>query len=278
VRRIIITGDDFGFSSSVNRAIIEAHERGVLTNTSLMVTGEAFEEAVALAREHPKLGVGLHLVLTDGAAVLPPVKIPHIVDDEGRFRGPFAAGVRYQCHPAGSREVRMEIRAQLEKFQSTGLPLSHVDGHKHMHMPPIVLDTLALLAAEFSIRAVRLPAEELVLALQSDRKGVLGKSSLCAAFGTLRPIARRRLKAAGIRTPERVYGLFQTGRMTEDYWLKLIPQIRANWVEVYTHPTFDDVPSKKGASRPQLEALVSRRVREAIDRQGFRLATYNELN
>ena len=278
-RSIIITGDDFGSSRGVNRAIIEAHERGVLTNASLMVTGEAFEEAVALARAHPRLAVGLHLVLINGRSALSPQRIPHLVDPAGNFStNPFNAGLRYQCRPAARREIRLEIRAQLEKFRATGLRLSHVDGHRHMHMPPVVLSELAELAEQFGIRAVRLPSEELRLGLQADKSRPVQKTGLWGVFSALRETyARDRLRPAGIRFPDRVYGLLQTGRMTEAYLLKLIPRIRADWVEVYSHPTADPVALSNGASRQQLEALLSDRVREALDSEGFRLATYHEL-
>ena len=279
-RSLIITGDDFGFSGGVNRAIIEAHEAGVLTNASLMVAGEAFEGAVSLARQHPRLAVGLHLVLSDLPAVLPERQIPHLVDGQGRFSSNLVtAGFRYQCHPAVARELRAEIRAQLEKFRRTGLKLSHVDGHQHMHMTPIVLRELIRLAGEFGIRAIRIPSEEFRLAVRVDRGGFWEKGSLSVAFGMLRSYAASRLRPAGICFPDRVYGLLQSGRMTEDYLLKLIPQIRSDRVEIYLHPTTDDRDvDPKGASRSQLDALLSVRVREALDRAGFRLSTYAELN
>lgn len=274
-----MTGDDFGFSRGVNQAILQAHEQGILTNASLMVNGEAAEEAIALARQHPRLAVGLHLVLSCGKAALAPHKIPHLVGRDGQFSVHLVTpGFKYQCHGAARREIRSEIRAQLEKFRQTGLVLSHVDGHQHMHMLPVVLSTLAQLSGEFRIRASRIPSEEWGVALRLDRSGFLEKTGLSMAFGMLGPYARRQFRSVGIRFPERVYGLLQSGRMTEDYLLQLIPRIRADWVEIYSHPTTDSAASARGASRPQLDALISRRVREALLTQGFRLATYRELN
>lgn len=267
-RSVIVTGDDFGISSPVNRAITEAHERGVLTHASLMVTGEAWEEAVALARRHPTLSVGLHLVLVSGRSVLPHARIPRLVDREGRFgSSPFRAGVRYQMDSALRQELRREIRAQLERFRETGLKLSHVDGHRHMHLPPVVLGILGEWAGEFGIRSVRLPAEELGVTLAVDRSAWLEKTALCWTFRGVRlAYARRLLAAAGVECADRVYGLLQSGRMTEEYLLGLIPRIRARRVEIYTHPTTEDAPagSGRGASRAQWEALLSPRVREAL--------------
>lgn len=279
-RYMIITGDDFGSSHGVNQAIIEAHSRGILTSASLMVSGDAFEEAVELAHQHPRLAVGLHLVLISGRAVLPAQQIPHLVDQTGCFSSrPFLAGTLYQCHPAARREVQQEIRAQLEKFRQTGLKLSHVDGHRNMHLPPFVLGTLIDLAQEFGIRAIRSPSEELRTTLSIDRTGLLEKSLLSLAFRASGLYARRRLKSAGIQFSDRVYGVLQSGGITEEYLLKLIPKIEADWVEIYTHPTVDaNDGSPQGASPSQLAALLSDRVRRVLVSYGFRLATYFDLN
>ena len=256
MRTLIVTGDDFGMSSRVNAAIVEAHDRGVLTHASLMVAGNAFEEAVALARERPSLSVGLHLVILDGRAVLPPAEIPLLADPEGRFSdSPFLAGCRYFFRPAARVQLRREIRAQLERFRDTGLTLAHVDGHHHLHLHPVALSCLADLAGEFRIPAIRLPSEELSLALRLDPGNRATKILWAAIFGRLRRHGRRLLRGKNVRVADRVYGLLATGRVTEPYLLRLIPEIRADDVEIYSHP---------GASSDELAALVSPRVREAI--------------
>ncbi len=283
-RSIIITGDDFGSSPQVNRAIIQAHEQGVLTGASLMVTGEAWEEAVALAKAHPQLAVGLHLVLSSGRSVLPPDQIPALVDESGRFSSDLVrVGFRYQMNHRARTQVKREIQAQLEKFHQTGLRLSHVDGHQQMHLPPIVLKTLIELSEEFGIKAIRLPSEELRLTLRLDRSGWVEKVKLSLLFGLLRVgYAKRLLQEAGMNCAERVYGLLQTGRMTEEYLLGLIPQIRADRVEIYSHPIVEGADrfliDPLGAHPAQLAALLSRRVRSALDSNGFRLGTYGEMN
>ncbi len=281
-RRIaIINGDDFGFSQGVNRAIIQAHEQGILTSTSLMVTGEAFAEAVELAKAHPKLAVGLHLVVGCGKSVLAPSQIPHLVDAQGNFpEDPVLTGLRYQFHPAARRELPLEIRAQLEKFCQTGLPLSHVDGHLHHHVHPVVLHHLVSLANEFNIRVIRLPLEELQFTLAHNRENWLTKLIWSLVFTRLRRHGEGLLKQKGIQYADRVYGLLQTGRMTEAYLLELIPQIQADWVEIYSHPAIalpgepSNSPLNLGAA--ELDALLSDRVRQVLDQQGFQLTHYQE--
>jgi len=266
-RFVIINGDDFGFSHDVNQGIIQAHTEGVLTSTSLMVSGNAAPEAIALARNHPSLAVGLHLVLVCGQSVLSPAQIPHLVDKNGNFpHSSLQAGLRYQFLPPARGELRQEIRAQLEKFRASGLPLAHVDGHLHLHTHPVVLGILVELAQEFQIRVIRLPYEELRFTLKLDQREFLTKLVWSAVFAGLRCYGERLLTSHGIKFAERVYGLLQTGRVFEDYLLGLIPQIQADLVEIYTHPTVVD--------EMELKALVSERVRESLAVNGFELTNY----
>ena len=277
MRSIVITGDDFGLSAAVNRGILEAHERGVLTAASLMVTGDAFEEAVALAKAHPRLAVGLHLAVSSARSLLPPAEISRLVDPAtGRFSSALVkTGLVYQINRAARCQLRMEIRAQLEKFRATGLRLSHVDGHEHMHLHPVALSALIEFSGEFGIQVIRLPGEELCLALAVDRSRAVGKTALAVIFEALGLYARKRLRSAGIRWIDRVYGLLASGCVTEEYLLGLIPHIRADCVEIYAHPTADSGPQRDrlGASREQLAALLSEKVRRALLMNRFTLTT-----
>jgi chitin disaccharide deacetylase len=276
-RFAIINADDFGLSDAVNKAITQAHERGILTSASLMVTGNAVKAAVDYAHQHPRLGVGLHLVVIKGKAALPATQIPHLVDGQGEFsRNPFWAGLNYQFSAAARRELAAEIRAQLEKFQQTGLPLSHVDGHKHLHCHPVVLNILLDLAQEFSIPVIRLPWEELRLNLSIDRQNLLDKALHWWVFGQLRRSGLSRLQGLGLATPERVYGLLQTGKMSEGYLLKLIPQITANQIEIYFHPACATLNQITYGNETELQALLSQPVRQALEMARFQLVNFHE--
>jgi hopanoid biosynthesis associated protein HpnK len=279
---MIINGDDFGFSKGVNQAIIKAHEQGVLTSTSLMVTGEAAEEAVALARTHPNLGVGLHLVLVCGKSVLPPREIPHLVDSDGNFSSDsFKAGLHYQFSQEAHRELRREIRTQLEKFRQTGLRLSHVDGHLHLHSHPVVLGILTELADEFNIQMIRLPFEELQFTLKLDRSNLPTKFLWSFVFTGLRNYGEQLLKSNGIKFSERVYGLLQSGSMDEEYLQGLIPQIQADLVEIYSHPAIiipgEPLNGPPGAGEAELTAWLSDSVRELLSENGFELTNYKKI-
>ena len=143
-RRLIVNADDFGLSPSVNQAVVTAHRDGILTTASLMVNEPGFEEAIALAKQNPRLGVGLHLALSHGHAALLPGEIPGLVNERGEFSNrPVSTGLRYFVRRDLREELRREIKAQFEKFKATGLPLDHVNGHLHFHFHPRVFSMLA---------------------------------------------------------------------------------------------------------------------------------------
>jgi hopanoid biosynthesis associated protein HpnK len=247
-----------------------------------MVTGAAAGEAVAIARDRPSLAVGLHLVLVRGKAASPIEAVPSLVRPDGAFRdSAVVAGLVYQFSRRARTELRREIRAQLEAFRATGLALSHVDGHLHLHLHPVVLAILAELAGEFAIPAVRLPAEELGPSLAFDRSALAAKLVWAGIFRLLRRHGERRLGTAGIAYADRVYGLFQTGRVSEPDLLSLLPRIRGRRSELYAHPALPEpgepLNGPPGAGPRELAALVSARVREAMEAGGVRTATYADF-
>jgi chitin disaccharide deacetylase len=280
-----VTADDFGFSHGVNQAILRAHREGIVTSTSLMVTGDAAAEAVAIARANPDLAVGLHLVVVSGRAALAPEQIPALVDAQGLFRGgPVGIGLRYQFSRAARAQLRLEIREQLVRFRETGLPLAHVDGHLHLHLHPVVLSSLIELAEEFGIPAIRVPHEELGWNLSFDSRSAARKIVWSMIFGRLRRHAESKLSPAGIGFPDRVYGLLQTGRISEAYLLDLLPRLARSAaspeeVELYAHPDAalpgEPLNGPPGAGARELDALLSPRVRRAVAEAGFALADHS---
>ena len=280
---LIINGDDFGYSSAVNRAILQAHQQGVLTSTSLMVNERAADEAVQLAQATPSLAVGLHLVLVLGRATLSPAQIPHLVDADGRFtNSPFVAGVKYFFSPAARRELKHEMRAQFEKFAATGLPFSHVDGHTHLHMHPVIFDELLTLCEEFSVKRLRVVKGAMRVSLRLDRSQLPLQLVNGIVFNLLARRCEKKLHGRDFVVPENVYGLLQTGNLNEEYWLGLIPQMARTSCEVYLHPLAPDAEEWNRRENPrgavELQALLSPRVREAIRQAGFRLTTYQHLS
>jgi hopanoid biosynthesis associated protein HpnK len=283
-KQLIVSGDDFGLSPGTNSGIIKAHRDGILTNASLMVNGSAFAEAVELARATPSLSVGLHLVLVQGRATSAPSDIPDLVDGAGMFRNnATAAGLRYFFLSRLRPQIEREIGAQLEKYLSTGLPLSHVDGHLNIHMHPSVLAILLELASRYSIRAMRLPREPWRLSLRLDGRERGRKLLEALVFRNLTRFARSRLAAHGIRHPDQMFGLHQSGHVTEPYLLSVLQHLPAGITEVYGHPALVDAEARRWRpadyeSDAEVTAFTSARVHGVMRAADIELASYSDLS
>ncbi|HSF23987.1 MAG TPA: hopanoid biosynthesis-associated protein HpnK [Blastocatellia bacterium] len=278
---MIINADDFGISEAVNEAVIRAYQEGVLTTASLMVTGDAFDEAVKLAGENPGLGVGIHLVTVVGRSVLPHSEIPSLVDRDRNFsNNPTAAGLKYFFSPQTRRELRKELAAQFERFDSTRLPLSHIDGHLHLHAHPVIFNAALELGEKYGCRRIRVPREELRLALEFDSENAAQKRVHAALFGGLARWMKHTLKARGFTFAERVYGNLQSGRMNERYFLYLLDRLSAETNEIYFHPAFyrgDQITEEQRQGTIELEALTSSTVKRRIGELGIKLTNYAEI-
>lgn len=282
-RQLIVTADDFGMSPGVNAGIIRAHREGIVTNASLMVNAQARDEAVGLARDNPHLSLGLHLVLVQGRAALAAAEAPLLVRPDGCFSdSPVVSGFRYFFVPSAREQVRREVFTQIEKFLATGCTLSHVDGHLNIHMHPVVVDILIEAAERYGVRAVRLPREPLAPALRRDRRHLPRKLFEAAVFGSLSRWAGPRLDRAGVRYPDRVFGLHQSGRMSERYLLDLFGDLPPGVSEVYCHPAVLDGEARRW--RPaeydgelEMAALTGARVRQALAQSGIALISYRDL-
>lgn len=270
-RRLIVNADDFGRSGSINQAVIRAHSTGILTTASLMVNEPAFEEAVALAKEHPRLGVGLHLTLSHGHSALAPEQIPGLVNSRGEFgNNPVSAGFRYFAKRGLRGQLRAEIHAQFKKFHATGLTLDHVNGHLHFHLHPTVFGILMEDAEALGIRRLRLTRDPFWLNARLACGHWFYRGSHAFIYACLSGRARRPLKRRGIRHTRTVFGLLQNARVDEAYVTRLLPQLPPGDSELYSHPSLDEF-------KHEFDALVSEPVRAAIARLGINLIRYQDL-
>jgi hopanoid biosynthesis associated protein HpnK len=270
-RRLIVNADDFGVSSSVNAAVIRAHREGILTTASLMVNEPGFDEAVKLAKENPKLGVGLHLTLLMGHSALPHEKIPDLVNSRGEFRNsPVGVGMKYFFDADSRDQLRAEIHAQFEKFHATGLPLDHVNGHLHLHLHPTIFKILMHDADKLGIRHLRLTRDCLSRSRRMTSGRWFYRISHVAIYEWLSGRAREPLRQRGIQHAQITFGLLQTAHVDEDYILKLLPELPDGDSELYSHPSL-------GRFKHEFDALVSPRVKETISKLGIRLIRYQDL-
>ena len=270
-RRLIVNADDFGRSHSINEAVIRAHREGILTSASLMTNEPGFDEAVKLANENPKLGVGLHLTLLCGHSALPPEKIPGLVNPRGEFsENPVATGFRYFFNRSLREPLRAEIHAQFARFHATGLPLDHVDGHLHLHLHPVVFGILMEDAEKLGIRRMRFTRDCFARSRRMARGRWFYRISHAAIYQWLSNRAREPLRQRGIKHAQITFGLLQDSHVDEEYVLKLLPELPPGDSELYSHPSLDEF-------KHEFDALVSPRVKELVKKLGIELIRYQDL-
>jgi hopanoid biosynthesis associated protein HpnK len=233
VKTVTFSADDFGLTESVNEGIEKAHREGILQAASLMVAGPATADAVRRARANPSLRVGLHLVVIEGPAVLPPSEIPDLVDAAGQFPSDqLTLGLAYFFRPRIRRQLLAEIRAQFAAFAAIGLPLDHANAHKHMHLHPTVGAMMLRAGAEYGLRRIRVPAEPPKVLARCGTAATIGDRLLYRWTAILRHQAR----AAGVATNDHCFGLAWSGHMTAGRLRRLLPNLPDGDSEIYFHP------------------------------------------
>ena len=261
MRQLVVNADDFGFTRDTNDGIIAAHRDGILTATTLMANGAAFDHAVELAHAHPTLDVGCHLVLVGGPGQ--PASVPDLL----------LALTRGQINPY------RELRAQVEKIVAAGLQPRHLDTHKHTHLWPPVLKAVARLSQEFQIPWVRRPFDFPL----SIRPVPATRRLMSATLGGLRPLFHRVLTRHGCRTTDHFAGFEITGAFVSDDLVKLIAALPEGSTEFMCHPGYLREELRQAKTRlkqsreQELQALIDPRVREALVREGVRLVGYRHL-
>jgi hopanoid biosynthesis associated protein HpnK len=280
VKRLIVTGDDFGASQQVNEAIERAHLEGVLNTTCLMVAGAAAADAVQRAKRMPRLRVGLHVVVVDGRPLLPARDVPALVDADGRFSNRLvSAGLNFFFNPAARQQLDAEIRAQFRAYRATGLPLDHANGHNHMHLHPTVLSAIIRIGREHGLKAVRVPFEPLTpswRAMRTDLRGRFGNGVLLAPMLGL---MRARLHAAGLRCNDFVFGLNDTSHMTRERVLALLRELPHGVTEMYFHPATSRTCEMPAGAQCQEEllALTDPQVAQLVRDAGIVMTTFTDL-
>jgi hopanoid biosynthesis associated protein HpnK len=275
-RRLIVTADDFGAAVAVNEAVEEAHRGGILSAASLMVAAEAAGDAVERARRLPSLGVGLHLVLVDGAPILPPEELPDLIGADGRFpQDEIAMGVRIFCNARARAQAEREIRAQLDAFRRTGLALDHLNGHHHFHVHPTVQRIVLKLAPEYGVKAVRVPHEPFLAAWRATGERP-GQRFLAWLLHWRRAWwMKRRLRRAVIGYNDHIFGLVDSGHMLPDRVARFLGALPPGISEVYCHPATsryagaDALPETYEPVR-EFEALIDSAVIDAMKRLGLK--------
>lgn len=280
-KQLIINADDFGIHPAVNEAVRKAATEGILTSTSLMAGGDAFDEAVEMARSMPSLGIGIHLTLVGGIKpVLPPSEVPSLTWDNGVF-----------CHDYGKlivrdlegkislSEVYAEWDAQIQKIINTGLPVTHMDGHQHMHMWPHFYPIARDLAKKYHISCMRVPDEDVLFGMKD---GHIIRWAAKNGLSLLSRMHRPNLKKNHIRTNDHFFGMLYGGHLSPERFAKFILQTKPGITEIMCHPSADtrameDTFHWGYHGEDELAGLLADINRELIEKKQISLISYRDV-
>jgi predicted glycoside hydrolase/deacetylase ChbG (UPF0249 family) len=259
VKQLIVNADDFGFTRDVNAGIVECHRNGILTATTLMANGDAFEDAVRLAKENPSLDIGVHLVLVGGPGQ--PASVPALMAQLGKH------------------DLVAEMRRQVQTILAAGLSLSHLDTHKHTHLAPPVFRAVVQVSQEFKIPWIRKPAD---FAMPAQSSPVL-KKIVNKAVRFVANRFDRKLLRGGRRFTDHFIGFEVTGRLRTPELVSILRHLPEGLTELMCHPGYlgDELraaPTRLKESRLlELEALTSSEARKTLREAGIQLTGYRDL-
>jgi len=278
MKQLIVAADDFGITKSVNEGVARSYEEGIVTSLNLLPSGDAFDDAVTLAGKIGLDEAGAHLALTETASVTKASGIRSLVDTGGRFykdHNRFLS--KFMSGAIDLGEVYIEWRAQLEKVAATGIRITNLSSHEHLHMLPGLLGIFIRLAGEFNIPAIRYPHAD-----RSSRRSSLGTLYKSAGLFLLEKNMARALRSSNIASPEHFRGFLDSGNITEEVLLDIIANLEDRTTELVCHPGFlgPEVLYRytfHKNSEAELFALTSRRVKKLIDDRQIGLVSYAEF-
>lgn len=288
MKRLIVNGDDFGFTIGVNTGIQRAFTEGVLTSATLMANGDAFDDAVGIAKANPRLGVGCHLAAVGGRAVANRDQPGGLADADGwlpKTLGQLA--LKLATGAVKSIHIEREFAAQVEKIVAAGISPTHFDTHKHTVMYPAVTKALATIARHFGISRVRSPfgaKDGVWKSVPAGLRGVyLKQYAVSVAVMPARGFFRRRIAQYGIKTPDYFYGVAITGLLNREILMDLFRELPNGITELMCHPGLYDSDLESAHTRLkqsrqiEMEALADPEVKALAGELGIELINYREI-
>jgi hopanoid biosynthesis associated protein HpnK len=287
VRRLIVNADDFGLTRGVNRAIIESHRGGIVTSSTLMAHGQAFEDAIVHAKSASRLSIGCHVVLVDGSPVLGGQQASTLFDqkaDDGRFYdGLGAFALRAVSGRVDADEIEAEVTAQIRKLQSAGVSVSHLDTHKHTHILPQVLRALLRAARTCGVPAVRNPFGPVRFSILAKYPRLWKRYGQVTVLNRLGGRFRNSVTNAGMLTTDGTVGVVATGAMDSYLFRSIVDSLPEGTWELVCHPGYNDaelgsIRTRLRESRAvELRLLTSPKALELLVRSGVQLISYRDL-
>lgn len=281
MNRVIINADDFGIHQSVNDAVITAHEQGVLTSTSILAQGPAFDDAAAQARRHPGLGIGVHLCLAGSLPpVLSPREVPTLTGPDGLMPAGYGQFIKKMWTGAVDfRHVYDELDAQIEKVRAAGLAVTHIDSHQHLHMLPPVWKIVQALMKKHGIHRLRVPREAYTFKVMSaDPVRILGRDGLTF----LSEKAMADVKRLHFTTTDYFWGMVDGGHMTEQHLAYILRRLPFGVHEIMMHPgkktdELSQVFSWGYHWEEEFAALMSPQIRQISEEGEIEFIHYGQL-
>ena len=236
MKYLIINADDFGLHEYINAGIIKGFQEGCITSASLMCSAPAFRNAVDSAKKNPDLGIGVHLTLVGGVrSMLPSDRIPSLLDENGLFISDYVLFVkRFIAGMVKKSEIKAELSAQIECALHTGLPITHVDSHQHLHVLPGIIDIVIELCNAYGIAKVRIPAED--IRWSGGYSANLGRFVGRFGLTVCAEMAKKKLIKAGLRFPEHFFGMLAGGNLDGKLVRRIIAELPEGVSEIMTHP------------------------------------------
>ena len=279
-RRLIVNADDFGLDPAINRGIAESFRNGIVTSASLLACGIAFDEAVRLAKEDEDMGVGIHLALNEEAPVLSPDRIMTLIDPRTRTLWELPVFLRrYLFGKIDLAQVRSELKAQMEKAFGSGLKFTHLDGHKHIHMLPGVLNIVLELAKRFGISRLRVSKTGWHHTLRSTK---MQRAVGAAVLTVMADLQLGKVRRYGVDTPDYSEGVINSGGLDEKILLGILNALPLGNGELFCHPglTTNSWQARykwKYNWASELKALTSPAVKTLVKDLNIQLIHYDEI-
>jgi len=275
--KLIVHADDFGLSKEINKGIIFAHTNGILTSTSIMACGPAFDHAVQLVKEVSSLDVGVHLTVIEERPLLSPLRVPSLVSTDGRFH-PHAKDFfkRYIMKRISLEEIRLEFTKQIEKVLDNGIDITHIDSHQHIHILPGIFKITVSLAKKYGIRSIRIPDERLRLYMFKNLSAYPRILQLLIVKAILKFVNKQHIEPSLY-----FYGFFYGGKLNKDNLRIILKKLMKNGIaEIMCHPGLNDPGSNylhwKYNWQDELDALTDNEIRYQLTQWGIKLYSFRD--
>lgn len=290
MKQLIVNADDFGLTESVNKGIWDSCRGGIVTSATLLANGMGFENAAAVAKQIPELGVGVHLNLSEGKPVADATRIPTLVDRGGRLHmAPARLWAGIAAGQVSLSDIEVELRAQVMKIFRTGIRPTHFDGHKHVHVLPRVSEVVIRLAHEFRVQAVRCPEEQKIQTAGRLRDGrvsgfsTLKQSLVSGAVSLMAGSFRLKLEKAELLSPKHFFGISRTGFLNAGAIRQILENLPEGASELMCHPGYHDGDLQRAGTRLlaereiEIQGLTATSVKDLVVSRGIQLLNYREF-